>query len=170
MQPQSQPLLPAPAALSLGEITTAGLLTWLKQHPAKALIFEYDGREILPGYHVTEVKTGTFEALDCGANFERWHETYIQLWDIPPHDGRSFLPAAKFSAIIGKVAEKVPFDPNAKLTFEVSNGRDAIQLYRAIAVEIDGDAIRVQLSRHPASCKPRDRWLEGQDGASRTCC
>lgn len=172
MSSQSQLFSVAPSAPALGEVSAADLLSRLSQHPGKALIFNYDGREVLPGYHVTEVKAGAFEALDCGANFESWHETYVQLWDVPSEDGRSFMPAAKFSAIIGKVAQRVPFDPNARLTFEVSNGKDAIQLFRASSVEIEGDAIRVQLSRRPASCKPRDRWLEeekGVEAASRCC-
>src|SRR5438046_479118 len=86
-----------------GEISAATLLERLSDHRAKALIFSYEGRDVLPGYHVTEVKSGAFQALDCGANFESWHETFIQLWDVPPEDGRSFMPVAKFLAIIGKV-------------------------------------------------------------------
>ena len=102
---------------------------------------------MLPGYHVTEVKTGAFQALDCGANFESWHETFIQLWDVPPEDDRGILPVAKFLAIIGKVMQAVPFDQNAKLTFEVSDGVRAMQLYRASAIEISGDIVRVELKK-----------------------
>lgn len=34
------------------------------------LVFEYDGKAVRSGYHVTEVKVGQFSALDCGANPE----------------------------------------------------------------------------------------------------
>jgi hypothetical protein len=118
---------------------------------------------------VTEVKSGAFQALDCGANYESWHETFIQLWDVPPEDDRGLLPVAKFLAIIGKVAEAVPFDPSAKMTFEVSDGKRAMQLYRASGLEVDGDIVRVELTQRPASCKPRDRWLEQQQAQS-SCC
>lgn len=157
----------APSPVVADEISAADLLAQLGQHRAKALLFNYEGRDILPGYHVTEVKTGEFQALDCGANYEIWHETFIQLWDVPPEDDRGILPVSKFLAIIGKVAEAVPFDQNAKLTFEVSDGKRAMQLYRASSIEVSGDTVRVGLTQRPASCKPRDRWLEQ---AQASCC
>lgn len=151
------------------EISAADLLDRLARHRGKKLIFRYEGHDVLPGYHVTEVKSGAFQALDCGANYESWHETFIQLWDVPPEDDRGLLPVAKFLAIIGKVAEAVPFDPSAKMTFEVSDGKRAMQLYRASGLEVDGDIVRVELTQRPASCKPRDRWLEQQQAQS-SCC
>jgi hypothetical protein len=152
-----------------GEIGAAELLDALARHAGKPLIFSYDGRDVLPGYHVTEVKTGAFSALDCGANRESWHETFIQLWDVPPEDGRDHMPAGKFLAIIRKVAEAVPFDPGAKLTFEVSDGTRAMQLFRASAIASGGDVVRVALTERPASCKPRDRWLAEQAATAASC-
>ena len=158
------PLSPPPE----GEISTRALLAELARHNAKRLIFSYDGRDVLPGYHVTEVKDGQFSGLDCGANPEAWRETFIQLWDVPSEDGRTHMPAAKFSAIMHKVQEHVPFDSDARLTFEVSDGIGAIQLFRADSIAADDTHIRVALSRRPASCKPRDRWLEQQQ--VQACC
>jgi hypothetical protein len=155
------PLTPPPA----DEISTRKLLQALAGHGAKQLVFCYDGREVLPGYHVTEVKDGHFEALDCGANPEAWRETFIQLWDVPAEDGRSHMPAEKFLAIMNKVQATLPFDTDARLTFEVSDGVGAIMLYRAQSIATAGERIIVTLSRRPASCKPRDRWLEQQ-----SCC
>jgi Family of unknown function (DUF6428) len=169
MVPQSQSVSAAIAPPG-AEIGAAELLETLARHAGKGLIFSYDGRDVLPGYHVTEVKTAAFEALDCGANYERWHETFIQLWDVPPEDDRGLMPAGKFLAIVRKVAERVPFDPTAKLTFEVSDGRRAMQLYRAAAIATDGDVVRVALTERPASCKPRDRWLEQQRPPESSCC
>jgi hypothetical protein len=53
----------------------------------------------------------------------------------------------------------VPIEPQAKVTFEVSNGIKAMALYRASSITIEDDIVRVELSQRPASCKPRDRWL-----------
>jgi hypothetical protein len=150
------PLSPVPA----GEISTGELLAVLAAHPTERLVFTYEGHDVLPGYHVTEVKDGQFQALDCGANPEAWRETFIQLWDVPSDDGRTHMPAGKFCAIMRKVGETVPFDAQAKLTFEVSDGSGAISLYRAECIDVGDDEIRVSLGRRPASCKPRDRWLE----------
>jgi hypothetical protein len=155
-----------PQPLPSSEISAAALLGDLAPHAGKALIFHYEGRDVLPSYHVTEVKSGTFEALDCGANFERWHETFVQLWDVPGDSARH-MPVSKFLAIIGKVTERVPLDATAKLTFEVSDGASAIQLYSMASVDIGMDSVRVHLTRRPASCKPRDRWLEQQPAS---CC
>lgn len=160
------PLSPPPA----DEISTRALLAELAQHASKRLIFSYEGRDVLPGYHVTEVKDGQFSGLDCGANPEAWRETFIQLWDVPSEDGRTHMPAEKFSAIMNKVQEHVPFDSDAKLTFEVSDGVGAIQLFRADGLSVGDEQIRVSLSRRPASCKPRDRWLEQQQRQQQPCC
>jgi hypothetical protein len=142
------------------EITTAALLQRLRTSPAWPLIFSYEGRDVLPGYHVTEVKSGAFQALDCGANHEAWAETFIQLWDVPGAAGAAWMPAGKFVAIIGKVTDAIALGD--KLTFEVSDGVAAMQLYQASAIEERDGAVRVQLSRRIASCKPRDRWLAQQ--------
>jgi hypothetical protein len=166
----SQALSEKPIAIPQGEISAADLLAGLEPHRARPLVFNYEGRDVLPGYHVTEVKTGSFQALDCGANYETWHETFIQLWDVPPENDRGFMPVAKFLAIIGKASAAVPFDRNAKLTFEVSDGKRAMQLYRASALDIADDAVRITLSQRPASCKPRDRWLEQQKAGEQPCC
>src|ERR1700748_927836 len=110
--PESVPQMSPPPA---DEISTRALLTMLAGHAAKQLIFSYEGRDVLPGYYITEVRDGCFAGLDCGANPESWRETFIQLWDVPADDGRAHMPAAKFSAIMNKVAETVPSDSGAKL-------------------------------------------------------
>jgi hypothetical protein len=158
----------APAKTLPEEITTAALLDTLAGHKDKALVFHYDGQDVKPSYHVTEVKSGHFNALDCGANPESWHETFIQLWDIV-EDNRGHMPVGKFLAIMRKVTEAVPFSLDAKLTFEVSDGVKPMQLYKADEITVDGNVIRVPLSARPSSCKPRDRWLDEQQAAS-SCC
>ena len=40
-------------------------------------------RTIQQGYHVTEVKAGSFVTLDCGGNPDQWHETILQVEDLP---------------------------------------------------------------------------------------
>jgi hypothetical protein len=154
------------ALLTVDELSAQNLLDQLAHHTEKPLIFSYEGRDVRPSYHVTEVKTGAFRALDCGANAESWNETFIQLWDIE-EETREHMSAGKFLAIIGKVGEAVGFDRDAKLTFEVSDGVRPIQIYRAERIEI-ADAVRVSLTARPSSCKPRDRWL-AQKAASGCC-
>ena len=159
----------APPADNRDEIAIGDLLDRLAEHSEAALVFYYDGRPVKPGYHVTEVKAGQFAALDCGANAEAWTEIFIQLWDVEEGQ-RSHMKAGKFAAIIRKVAEHVSLENSAKLTFEVSDGERPMQLYRASAPQISDGQIRVDLSPRPASCKPRDRWLEEQARAKESAC
>ncbi|MBZ9874333.1 MoaD/ThiS family protein [Mesorhizobium sp. BR1-1-9] len=149
------------------DITIAGLLEFLAGYEDRPLVFFYDGRPVRRGYHVTEVKAGQFAALDCGANPESWAEIFVQLWDV--EEDRTHMPAGKFSAIIRKVTEHVGLDHSAKLTFEVSDGVRPMQLYRAAPPRLAGDAVHVELSPRPASCKPRDRWLE-EERKAKACC
>jgi hypothetical protein len=166
---------------SAGEISTAALIGALGDHAGKPLVFTYGGRDIRAGYHVTEVKSGRFDALDCGGNPEEWRETFVQLWDIPAEPGRDLMRAGKFVAIMRKVADRVAYDGEAKLTFEVSDGSSPIQILRATSIEAGRDTVRIELGPRPSSCKPRDRWLEedaprasapcsGVKGQAQACC
>ncbi len=156
--------LAKPVPMLDGEISTAYLLETLAANKDRRLVFHYDGHDVQPSYHVTEVKSGSFNALDCGANPESWQETFIQLWDIV-EDNRGHMPASKFLAIMRKVSDSVPFAPEAKLTFEVSDGVNPMQLYKADSIDVAGDIVRVPLSPRPSSCKPRDRWLDEQQSS-----
>ncbi len=153
--------------VSTDDITLGELLETLGQHPSSRLTFRHEGRPLRKGYHVTEVKAGSFAGLDCGANPEAWTEIFVQLWDVD--DAPEQMTARKFAAIIGKVADHLSLDRSARLTFEVSDGIQPMQLHRAAAPTIGGDEIVVALSPRPASCKPRDRWLAEQQAAS-SCC
>jgi hypothetical protein len=162
--PDASAVSPAGEAFTLAELRAV-----LAPHTAMPLVFEYGGRAVQPGYHVTEVKSGTFAALDCGANPEAWREAFIQLWDVP--EDRTHMKAGKFLSIIGKVLSEIDLDQDTRLTFEVSDGARPIELYRALAVEPGADAVRVMLGNLPASCKPRDRWLEAKnEPSSKGCC
>ena len=151
------------------DITLGQLLDSLATAPEAPLVFLYEGQPVKTGYHVTEVKAGAFSALDCGANPEAWSEMFVQLWDID-EDGRSHMPAGKFSAIIRKVSDHVRLDPAAKLTFEVSDGSRPMALYCASSPRLAGGRFEVALAARPSSCKPRDRWLGEQSAATNTCC
>jgi hypothetical protein len=140
------------------DITLGRLLELSAANADLPLVFSYDGRAIKPGYHVTEVKAGTFSALDCGANPEAWSEIFVQLWDVE-EDERTHMTAGKFAAIVRKVSERVKLDGTAKLTFEVSDGMRPMQLYCASLPLLEVGIMAVTLLPRPASCKPRDRWV-----------
>ena len=80
------------------------------------------------------------------------------------------MEAGTFAAIVRKVSEHMALDGSAKLTFEVSDGVQPMQLYCATAPALRDEAMRVELAPRPASCKPRYRWLDGQAETVPTAC
>lgn len=66
---------------------------------------------------------------------------------------RNPVPAGEISAadLLAQLAQH----RGKKLIFRYE-GRD----------EVDGDTVRVELTQRPASCKPRDRWLDRQKSLS----
>lgn len=148
------------------DTSLAALLELLAPHEDKALVLDYGGRRVQPGYHVTEVKAGSFVTLDCGGNPDAWQETILQVEDIPAREGQSFLRAGKFRAILAQVDRKVRLSREARVTIEVSRPGEAMQVYDVAGVGANEDEVVVRLGERPAICKPRHRARES--GAS--CC
>ena len=99
------------AVTVLGQAVTLGaLLDILGQNPHARLVFAVSGRETSSGYHITEVKSGAFTALDCGANAEAWTETFIQLWDVPADPGSQPMTAGKATSLLGIVEARIGLD------------------------------------------------------------
>jgi hypothetical protein len=147
--------------LSLG-----GTLALLAPHDEKALVILYDGRTIQSGYHVTEVKAGSFVTLDCGGNPDAWQETILQVEDIPGEPGQAFMTVAKFRSILKQVDRKVRLDYDARLTLEVGRPATAMQVFDVEGVTLDGDTAILRLGARPAICKPRHR----AEAATATAC
>jgi hypothetical protein len=99
------------------------VLAALEPHADKSLVIEYGGRIIQAGYHVTEVKAGSFATLDCGGNPDRWQETILQVEDLASTDGRDFMNVQKFRGILAQVATKIELDNDARLTFDLISNR-----------------------------------------------
>jgi hypothetical protein len=140
----------------------------LEPHAGKILVIEYGGRRIQPGYHVTEVKAGSFVTLDCGGNPDQWRETILQVEDRAPDNGRTFMPVAKFRAILDQVAARIGLDPDARLTFEVGPPEAPMQVFDAEALQVDDDNVVLRLVARAAICKPRHRAM--QAAAPVACC
>lgn len=144
------------------------MLAALAPHDDKALVFAYEtGDLVQPGYHVTEVKAGSFVTLDCGGNPDAWQETILQVEDIPAKDGGSFMRVGKFRNILAQVDRKVRLSAEARLTIEVSRPDEPMRVYDVAAIDVEGDRAIVQLGERPAICKPRHR---AEQAAAAACC
>lgn len=145
----------------------AGILAALEPHADKPLVLEYEGRTIQPGYHVTEVKAGSFVTLDCGGNPDQWHETILQVEDLPSDGGRDFMQVSKFRGILAQVAKRIELDADARLTFEVGTPDTPMQVFDVNTLAIEADRIVLALTARPAICKPRHRAAKA---AAAACC
>lgn len=152
----------------VADTSLANVLAALAPHDDKALVIDYgDGREVRAGYHVTEVKAGSFVTLDCGNNPDAWQETILQVEDIPAAEGRSFMRVGKFRSILAAVDRKVRLNPDARLTLEVSRPDEAMRVYDVAAIDIGEDKAVIRLGERSAICKPRHRAAQAPGYA---CC
>jgi hypothetical protein len=152
-----------PAAASLATVLAA-----LDGHGEKPLHIEYGGRAARAGYHITEVKAGSFVTLDCGANADAWQETILQVEDIPARDADLQMTVRKFMGILAQVDRKVRLDAEARLTVEIGPPDAAMQVFDVARVAVADDGATLHLGPRPAICKPRHR--AAPEAASASCC
>ncbi|RCW86108.1 DUF6428 family protein [Phyllobacterium bourgognense] len=151
-----------------GEGTLSAMLAAMEPHADKSLVIEYGGRTIQSGYHVTEVKAGSFVTLDCGGNPDQWHETILQVEDLPSESGRDFMKVSKFRGILTQVANQIELDAGARLTFEVGTPDTPMQVFDVSALAIESHRIVLALVARLAICKPRHR--AAKEAVAVSCC
>lgn len=139
------------------EASLAAVLVQLEGQDEKPLVIEYADRTVQAGYHVTEVKAGSFVTLDCGNNPDAWQETVLQVEDIPATDDRAMMTAGKFRTILGQVDRKVRLNHDARLTIEIGRPGEAMRVFDVAGVEVLNDRVRLALGVRAAICKPRHR-------------
>lgn len=149
------------------EASLAAVLARLEGQDEKPLVIEYNDRTVQAGYHVTEVKAGSFVTLDCGNNPDAWQETVLQVEDIPATDGRAMMTAGKFRSILGQVDRKVRLNHDARLTIEIGRPGEAMRVFDIAEVDVLDDRVRLALGVRAAICKPRHR---AQQAATGPCC
>lgn len=147
---------------------TQAFLDTLEPHGEKALIFQLNGETLVhEGYHVTEVKAVTIEAMDCGGRADAWRETVVQLWNGGGEEDRGFMTVDKFLGIYRRVASSVPVRGEAKLRFEYGDARNPTIQYFVGSVDARADRVLVNLAYPAVSCKPNDERLAAGEAA---CC
>jgi Family of unknown function (DUF6428) len=150
----------------------AGVLALLSGHDDKALVIDCAGQRVQAGYHVTEVKAGSFVTLDCGGNPDAWQETILQVEDIPAAEGNSFMKVGKFRGILAAVDRKVRLNADARLTLEVSRPDAAMRVFDVAEVAFEDGAAILRLGERPAICKPRHKAQQAAAAEAPTtaCC
>ncbi|SMB84411.1 hypothetical protein SAMN00790413_05119 [Deinococcus hopiensis KR-140] len=138
--------------------TTLALLRELRAQPQRPLQFHLNGEVLVPaGYHVTEVKTVTIEAVDCGGHANAWRETVIQLMDGSAEEARAgFMTNRKFLAIYDRVVKHIPVRDEAEVRFEYGNTSIPAVQYRVSRIENTPECVIVHLRTPGVQCKAGD--------------
>jgi hypothetical protein len=153
-----------------GDASFGAVLDALAHHGTRRLVISYDGRLVQPGYHVTEVKAGSFVTLDCGGNPDAWQETILQVEDLPASAEKpDHMEVRRFLAILEKVAARVSLQRESRLTFEVGPPGRPMQVFDVDSIQIQATNVVVELGPRPAICKPRHR-AEQEAAKPNTCC
>ncbi|MFT8246477.1 DUF6428 family protein [Roseomonas sp. BN140053] len=153
-----------------GEASFGAVLDALAPHRSRRLVINYDGRLVQPGYHVTEVKAGSFVTLDCGGNPDAWQETILQVEDLPASAEKpDHMEVGRFLAILEKVAARVSLQRESRLTFEVGPPGRPMQVFDVEAIRIEASSAVIELGPRPAICKPRHRAEQEATQAAAIC-
>lgn len=143
-------------------MTTHDFISRLREAPTKQLVFtNSDGATIHGGYHLTELKAASFDAVDCGAQKNQWNETIVQLWVPEDEENGEFMTAEKFLAIYDKVSRLIPLDATAEIRFEYGDEDFPPSNYHVENISEKSTELRVQLRLPRATCKARDRREAG---------
>jgi hypothetical protein len=136
---------------------TNEFISALREVPANELVFvDLDGHTVPAGYHLTELKTASFDTVDCGGQVNQWQETIVQLW-VPSNPGDDCMTAAKFLKIFDKVGGMIPLNLGAEVRIEYGDKDFFPSTYRVRSITGEENATRVLLEPPATSCKARDR-------------
>lgn len=141
----------------------------LRTAPDNQLIFvDFAGNTVPSGYHLTELKSASFNTVDCGGQVNRWQETIVQLW-VPNEVGAEDMIAGKFLKIFDKVRRMIPLNVNSEIRVEYGDKNFFPSAYHVTSITRDRDATRVLLEPPGATCKARDRRAANPETAG-SCC
>jgi uncharacterized protein DUF6428 len=138
-------------------VKTNEFISALRAAPANQLVFlNLDGHAVPASYHLTELKSASYDTVDCGGQVNRWHETIAQLW--VPHDpADDRMTAAKFLKIFDKVQSMIPLNFDAEIRIEYGDENFFPSTYHVRSVSRSENATHVLLEPPATSCKARDR-------------
>jgi hypothetical protein len=139
--------------------TISDLITVLGDSPDLALKFEFNGAQIKPGYHVTEVKHASVNAIDCGKNspLEQWEEITIQLLDGSSLSTQKHMTVAKFLAIVNAALNALSTTTAHLLFIEFAPDNGPIRKLSVESVDRNENEVIVSLGSEQAVCKPFER-------------
>ncbi|NAY92614.1 hypothetical protein GTQ34_11860 [Muricauda sp. JGD-17] len=153
---------------------TAELLSVLKQHQEKNLLFEYaEGKLVGANYHITEVKNITVDSVDCGAGTDFWKETVVQLWESPKEkDKTEYMSVHKALSILDRVDAIKPMVSDAEIKFEYSNANFHTAQLFVDDFSMDQNNLTIKLAIEKTDCKAKETCdvTPKQEKEASACC
>ncbi len=144
---------------------TNEFISELRVAPENRLLFiNAKGNQVHAGYHLTELKSASVNAVDCGGRVNHWPETIVQLW-VPASPGDDYMTSAKFLKIFDKVRGMIPLMVDAEIRVEYGDENFFPSTYHVRSVTRDQNTTRVLLAPPQTTCKARDRRI-----AASSCC
>ncbi|MFC4453763.1 DUF6428 family protein [Deinococcus sonorensis] len=137
------------------QTATDTLIRTLRGTEPRPLEFHLDSAVLVqPGYHVTEVKAVTIEAMDCGGKANAWRETIIQLMDGTAEEANGgHMTTRKFLGIYDRVAKHVPVRAEAEVRFEYGTASTPALQYHVTGIRLEPERVIVDLRAPGVQCK-----------------
>lgn len=152
---------------------TQTFLATLEPYHERPLVFDLGNAPVPGGYHATEIKAVSTQAMDCGGRADAWRETVVQLW-APDNSEKRSMNVGKFLAIYGRVAAHIPIEAEAELRVEYGAlGAPAVS-YLVGGIEVREEVV-VRLRPPAVTCKAAERSLSDSKNftvldTSSSCC
>jgi hypothetical protein len=158
----------------INQMKTNEFIAALRVAPQNELVFvDLVGHTVHTGYHLTELKAASFEAVDCGGQTNRWQETIVQLW-VPAGRADDYMTAGKFLQIFDKVRGMIPLNIDTDIRVEYGDEHFFPSTYRVRSVMHEDGVTRVLLEPPATSCKARERRVAAAENsrcvAAQSCC
>src|SRR5713101_3591577 len=136
---------------------TNEFISELRAAPQNRLLFiDAHGNTVHAGYHLSELKAASVDAVDCGGRVNHWPETIVQLW-VPASPGDDYMTSAKFLNIFDKVRGMIPLAVDAEIRVEYGDENLFPSTYHVRSVTRHEKATHVLLEPPATSCRARDR-------------
>ena len=136
----------------------------------RLLLIDSNGNQVHTGYHLTELKAASVDAVDCGGRVNHWPETIVQLW-VPASPGDDYMTSAKFLKIFDKVRGMIPLMVDAEIRVEYGDENFFPSTYHVRSITRDQNMTRVLLAPPQTTCKARDRRTAASSAADlESCC
>src|SRR6266513_547793 len=158
--PARESLLPhRPKKSNLEQMKTDKFISELRRAPSNQLIFvDLDGHTVDRGYHLTELKAASLQAVDCGGQTNQWQETIAQLW-VPSDPVPDYMTVGKFLKIFDKVGGMIPLNLDTEIRIEYGDDNFFPLTYHVDSVAQEQGVTRVSLVPSATTCKARDRRI-----------